>query len=57
LAAAGNLNGDRSAEEKYNQKLRLAAQIYKEQRLTIYQEETRWPEAPYWQRRHSCVSA
>jgi flavin-dependent dehydrogenase len=38
LAAVRNLNGDQSAGDEYDQKLRLAAQIYKEQRLTIYQE-------------------
>jgi flavin-dependent dehydrogenase len=53
LAASCCIDGVGSASRDYDEKLRLALKIYKEQRLKIYQMENRWSTFPYWQRRHS----
>jgi len=55
LAAASNLDGSQSAICSYNETLHTAVNIYREQRLRIYAQETRWPESPYWKRRQGIV--
>lgn len=45
--------GDRGAFERYGDKLAWAFARYEEEALRIYGSERRFPEMPYWRRRHA----
>jgi flavin-dependent dehydrogenase len=50
------LTGDQSALERYAQTIRGIANAYDRHRTQWYRMETRWPEAPFWMRRHQIRS-
>jgi flavin-dependent dehydrogenase len=51
-AVSSHLRGDFGAIEAYTGRLRAAFADYSAVRLEIYRAERRWPDAPYWRRRH-----
>lgn len=53
LAVAATLGGDAAAASRYEALLAGAYQRYASLRRAYYQQERRWPDAPYWQRRQN----
>jgi flavin-dependent dehydrogenase len=51
-AVTAHLCGQVGAIERYTGRLRAAFADYEAMRLDVYRAEQRWPEAPYWRRRH-----
>lgn len=45
--------GNESAFQEYRASLEGEFRIYLEERLRFYRAEQRWPESPFWHRRHS----
>ncbi len=46
-------HGHTDAQQKYSQQVKQAYAIYLEQRQHLYQQETRWSDYPFWQRRQA----
>lgn len=44
--------GDRTAVEEYHQYMDAGFREYVESRAAYYRRETRWPDSPFWKRRH-----
>ena len=56
LAAAraidASLSGDWGPIEDYTQRANIDFDIYLQERCAIYRNERRWPDSPFWERRH-----
>jgi flavin-dependent dehydrogenase len=52
LAAAACLAGDPEPVARYAATLRDAMSAFLRQRGSVYAHERRWPDRPFWQRRH-----
>lgn len=50
-AASSAFNKQATEMEEYNRTISFAVETYQQQRTKIYQNENRWPNSVYWQRR------
>lgn len=50
-----NYNGDAKAIDRYQQDISRIFHSYQELKLQFYHKEQRWPESPFWKRRHTFV--
>src|SRR5258706_8390789 len=56
-SAETHLKGDLHSLSSYSQIIRGIGDSYQRQLAYYYASETRWPEAPFWQRRHRPYAA
>lgn len=56
-AVDGYLHGDEQSLPTYQQQLADANREYMQMRRDLYCRETRWPNAPFWSRRHAEITA
>jgi len=56
-ALVGDARGDTAALPGYGARLARAFEAYRRQALLLYRGEQRWPDAPYWRRRHALAAA
>lgn len=54
-AAADFLDGKDESLEKYATRVKRDFEGYLESRVRYYRQETRWPQAPFWARRHGAL--
>lgn len=55
--AVGYLEGDTAPADEYATSMRRIVADYRARLEGIYRMEQRWPEGPFWSRRHLCKSA
>ena len=55
-AVSAHLHDEVGALARYTGRLRAAFADYAAMRLDVYRAERRWPDAPYWRRRHGPIS-
>ncbi|MFJ8042037.1 FAD-dependent oxidoreductase [Kitasatospora sp. NPDC096147] len=55
-ALASHLDGDRTALTAYQENLDALRAAYRRNRHAVYAQERRWPDRPFWQRRHTSAA-